>query len=248
MSRRLVGLIGVCGLVFVWSGAWAWQTTINGTANDADGAIAVTVDSTGDVVAVGQTKNASTGFDFTVVKLGGAAGAERWRYVLLNGTADDFDAALAVVVDGAGDVVVAGYTTNAGTGTDFLVVKLHGGTGAERWRYLLNGTANGDDAAAAVTVDSAGNTVVAGHTTNTGTGPDCTVVKLDGASGAESWRYVLSGAFSDAAVAVTVDGAGDVVAAGSTANGADPRAFLDLLVVKLDGASGANRANTDSVG
>jgi hypothetical protein len=46
----------------------------------------------------------------------------------------------AVVVDGAGNVVAAGFTDNAGTGWDFTVVKFDGSSGAELWRQVIDGT------------------------------------------------------------------------------------------------------------
>lgn len=47
---------------------------INGTANDLDAADEVATDSAGNVVAVGRTRNAGTGDDFTVVKLTASEG------------------------------------------------------------------------------------------------------------------------------------------------------------------------------
>jgi hypothetical protein len=130
MRRLRLGLVGACGLVLVWSAAWAWQTTITGTLSSFELAQAVAVDGSDDVVAAGWTEHTGSGRDFTVVKLDGAGGAERWRYVL-NGTLSSFDVALAVVVDGAGDVVAAGLTQNTGSGEDFTVVKLRGSDGED---------------------------------------------------------------------------------------------------------------------
>jgi hypothetical protein len=222
------------------SGAERWRQVINGSANRLDQALAVTVDTAGDVVAAGTITNTGTGQDFTVLKLDGASGAERWRQII-NGSANRLDQALAVTVDTAGDVVAAGTITNTGTGQDFTVLKLDGASGVERWRQVITGSANGDDSAMAVTVDAAGNVVAAGVTRNAGTSGDFTVLKLDGASGAEQWRQVINGTApggGDEAHAVAVDAAGDVVAAGRTVNSGTGANFT---VLKLDGASGAER-------
>jgi len=238
MRHFMMGLVGAWSLVCVGSGAWAWQVTINGTANRGEEAIAVAVDSAGDVVAAGWTDNRGSFNDFTVVKVEGASGAELWR-VVIAGSGRGGDLAIAVAVDGAGDVVAAGWTDNdtSGTGLDFLVVKLAGSTGAELWRYVLN-PADGDDEAYAVAVDSAGDVVAAGYTSNTGPW-DFTVVKLAGSTGAELWRYILNPADDfDLAFAVTVDAAGDVVAAGATQTAGTS---TDFTVVKLAGPSGAER-------
>jgi len=91
----------------------------------------------------------------------------------------------AVTVDRVGNLVAAGVTQNTGTATDFTVIKFDGVSGAELWRQVINGTANGTDRANAVTVDGVGNVVAAGATVNTGTSADFTVVKLRGTDGGD---------------------------------------------------------------
>ena len=75
-KRLLLGLVRASSLVLFCSGAWAWQTNINGTANDSASASAVTVDRDGNVVAAGRTQNAGTGLAFTVVKFRGVDGGD----------------------------------------------------------------------------------------------------------------------------------------------------------------------------
>jgi hypothetical protein len=106
-----------------------WQQAINGTANGLDEAVAVTVDGVGDMVAIGETLNTSTRFDFTVVKFAGLSGTELWRRVISGTASFSNDMAFAVTVDGARDAVAAGFTENTGTGSDFTVVKLRGTDG-----------------------------------------------------------------------------------------------------------------------
>jgi hypothetical protein len=220
------------------SGAELWRTVISGNAAFSfDLAHAVTVDSTGNVVAAGYIVNSGTQDDFFVVKLDGASGAELWRQVI-NGSASGRDQARAVAVDARGDVVGAGFIVDIAR-ADFFVVKFDGVTGAELWRQVIKGTANGADLASAVTVDADGNVIAAGSTENTLTGADFTVVKFDGTTGAELWRKVINGTANDtdAAFAVTVDAAGDVVAVGRTANVGTGD---DFTVVKLRGIDGSD--------
>ena len=66
-----------------------------------------------------------------------------------------------------------------------MVLKVNGTNGVELWRQTLNGTANEIDRANAVALDAAGDVVAAGFLANTTTGADFTVVKFDGATGAE---------------------------------------------------------------
>lgn len=214
-----------------------WRAVVNGTANGDDQANAVAVDPVGDVVAVGVIRNANGGF--AVVKLSGATGTERWR-AMLNGSGNGFGEALAVTVDRTGDVVAVGRVTNNVTGIDFAVVKLSGATGAQIWRKDIDGALS-NDVALAVTVDGSGDVVASGFFINPEVGADFVVVKLDGANGHEVWRRVLNGTASqaDLAVALTVDGIGDVIAAGTLANGTPESPRSDFMVVKLARANGA---------
>ncbi|TLY18564.1 MAG: hypothetical protein E6K68_11145, partial [Nitrospirae bacterium] len=113
------------------------------------------------------------------------------------------------------------------------MVKLDGATGVDLWRQVIwNGEAN------ALAIDGSGNVAAAGYTTSTNTGQDFTVVNLDGASGAELWRQVISHGSSvlEAANAVAVDEAGNVVAAGVTENTGPS---TDFTVAKFNVADGA---------
>ncbi len=214
-----------------------WRAVVNGTANGDDRANALAVDQAGDVVAAGVIQSATAGF--AVAKFAGATGVERWR-AMLKGSADGFGEALAVAVDRTGDVVAVGRVTNNVSGIDFVVVKLSGATGAQIWRRDIDGALS-NDVALAVTVDGSGDVVASGFFINPETGADFVVLKLDGANGGEVWRRILNGAASqaDLAVALTVDGSGDVIAAGTLANGTPESPRPDFVVVKLARATGA---------
>jgi hypothetical protein len=221
-------------------GTEQWRQVIDGTANGADGALAVAVDSSGDVLAAGFTTNTGTSADFTVIKLSGANGTVLWDQRIDGTAVNAFDRALAVAVNASGDVVAAGFTDNINTGLDFTVIKFSGADGTVLWDQRINGTANGLDAARAVVVDAAGNVVAGGTTFNTGTSVDFTVVKLSGADGTVLWQSDINGTADDPdeALAVTLDVTGDVVAAGSTRNIGTGRGFT---VVKLSGVDGVEQ-------
>jgi hypothetical protein len=234
------------GSLFVTSATLAWQANVNGLASDDDKALAVTVDGTGNVVAAGSTRNAGDHSDFTVVRLAGTNGREMWRRVI-KGPVDANGAATAVAMDPDANVVAAGST-----GADFTVVKLSGASGAELWRRVVSGPA-GAWQAAAVAAHAAGNVIAAGYVVNNDGAPDLTVVKLDGASGVERWRRVItgSGGLGREEIAgrllffalmspvpplgLKVDASLNVVVAGVTLHRGATPAFT---VVKLNGASG----------
>ena len=221
-------------------GSELWLRELGSTSQ---GTQSITLDLAGDVVAAGEV-DGEAGAAFTIVKLVGESGAERWRAELV-GTSTDAsrqnNAALAVAVDPGADIVAAGFTTNAATvaGADFTVIKLRGDSGGELWRYVADGQASFDDEALSVALDPTGDVVAAGFLTNDASGrSDFTIVKLSGATGTEVWRQVLGGDHLSALgfAVVAVDGSGNVFAAGSAPI---PGIEGSFTVMKLSGGSGA---------
>src|SRR5207249_1504956 len=80
---------------------------------------------------------------------------------------DADDQARKVVIDNAGNVIVAGYTDERITGRDMLVLK-YSGAGVPLWTNRYNGPANSDDQAQAVAVDGSGNVFVTGYSRSSG--------------------------------------------------------------------------------
>jgi hypothetical protein len=120
---------------------------------------------------------------------------------------------------------------NAGGDFDGVTIKYGPDPGtAPLWaRIYANG--HGDDEAAAIAVDAAGNVHVAGRSKGNGTGFDYFTVRYD-SGGAERWaqRYDnIKGV--DEAAAVALDGAGNVLVTGrSEGTGTG----FDFLTVKYD--------------
>src|SRR4029453_1422296 len=113
----------------------------------------------------------------------------------------------------------------------------------------FEGTAGGGVASSVVS-DGTGDVIAAGSLFNTTTNHDFDVMKLDGATGAELWRQELDGPVSirDEANTVVVDGAGDVVAAGSFETNATYPGGYDMAIVKLAGGTGAELWRTPIAG
>jgi len=237
------GLALACGLALVTRGAGAWQVALDGSAKGPDTATAVAVDAAGNVVAAGSMTTAG-GQDLAVVKLAGTDGSPLWPApVTVDGAAHGADAASALVLDGMGDVVVAGKLVNAGVKGDFAVLKLAGADGSARWPapFTLDGTAaDSTDEATGVAIDGNGDVLAAGYTQNAGTSLDFTVVKLAGADGSPLWPapVTLGGTANagDLAHAIAVDADGNALVAGFTENTGTK---IDFTVVKLAAADGA---------
>jgi PQQ-like domain len=224
----------------------SWQTELDGAQSSDDHAYGVAVDAAGDVVAAGDMVNRGFDTDFAVVKVDGAAGAAIWK-VSLEGTGGGFgSAAQDVAIDPGGNPVAVGYLDNRNTNQDFAVVELDGATGAVEWRTELSGTGlGGTDQALAVAIDGSGHVYAGGFVDNSIVFHTFIVVKLDGATGDVLWRRELNGSgslYRTQVNSLVLDGAGDVVAAGSVVNAGQAE---DFAVVKLDGATGTVEWRTE---
>ena len=183
MKTWILGLVGVCSLAWLSSGTEAWQIRSIGTATASlDMAFTVAVDAAGNVVTAGATDNKGTAQGITVIKFDGVSGAELWHQVLTSPAPGFNDAAYAAVVDGAGDVIIAGAVMTGGVPANatFTVLKLDGASGAVCWPQDISG-----GQARTVAVDAAGDVIAAGFLTTASPHVAFTVVKLDGASGTE---------------------------------------------------------------
>jgi hypothetical protein len=208
------------------TGAELWRREVD----SAGFVFGIATDASNDVAVVLSIDN-GTSLDLAAVKLDGTTGAEVWRYTLSAIPAAAVgNAPSAIAVDGAGDVFVGGAVENIGTDRDFLVLKLSGSTGSELWRREITGSLpGGPDLVEALIVDGSGDVVAAGGLDRTFFGNDNTfvVVKLDGSTGSDVWRYEEPA--DDVANDVTLTPDGDVVAGGGS---------VGYRIVKLDGVTG----------
>jgi hypothetical protein len=211
-----------------------WNVRYDGTTAGVHEARAVAVDVDGNVVATGPSVSGN-GFDFFTVKYRAADGVRLWddRY---DGTGDADDVPVAVVLDGAGNVIVAGGSVGSTSGVDIFLRKYNGVTGATLWSERYNGPSNGEDAATGVALDAEGNVVVTGKSFDDGDGLDMYTAKYSAATGARQWfrRYNGTGDGDDVPADVVVDAGGAVIVTGSSrgANGSN-----DMYTAKYAGAT-----------
>jgi len=181
-----------------------------------DQATALAVDGAGNVYVTGWSGDLQAyDDDYATVKYN-ASGAEQWvrRY---DGPDHAVDKALALAVDGAGNVYVTGYSWGSGTLDDYATVK-YNAVGVQQWVTRYNGPASGYDKAYALAVDGAGNVYLTGFSEGSGTYHDYATAKYD-AGGAEQWvkRYNNAPVNGDNdATALAVDGGGNVYVTGSS--------------------------------
>ena len=69
-----------------------------------------------------------------------------------NGPGNGYDQAIAMAVDGSGNVFVTGNSVGSGGNYDYATIA-YSGAGVPLWTNRYNGPGNGDDLANAVAVD-----------------------------------------------------------------------------------------------
>jgi uncharacterized delta-60 repeat protein len=201
------------------NGNLLWVRRYNGPDNGVDVAVALAVDSQGNVYVTGSSwGGTSTHYDYATVKYD-ANGNLLWvrRY---NGPGNWSDVAFALAVDSQGNVYVTGRSWG-GTSTldDYATVK-YDANGNLLWVTRYNGPGNGFDEARALAVDGQGNVYVTGSSIGAGTSVDYATVKYD-ANGNLLWvtRYNGPGNGFDEARALAVDGQGNVYVTGQSWGG-----------------------------
>jgi uncharacterized delta-60 repeat protein len=205
-----------------------------------DTAKAVAIDSSNRIIVVGST---TSGTNMAVARLT-ANGAPDNSFDTDGLLTIDFggtgDAANAVAIDKAGNIVVAGTT-----GTNFAIARLTPAAGALDGAFDTDGKQTvdllGTDIANGVAIQANGNIVVAGTT-----GTDFAVARLLGTNGSPDNTFDSDGKFAfdlggvDVAHAVAIDANGNIVLAGN--NGGD------MVVIRLAGVNGAFDPSFDTDG
>lgn len=101
-----------------------------------------------------------------------------------NGPGNGEDDAVAIAVDGNGNVYVTGYSLSS-TDYDYATIK-YNANGDTLWTRRYNGPGNGSDEASAIAVDSNGNVYVTGYSIGSGTNNDFATIKYN-SLGIQQW-------------------------------------------------------------
>ncbi len=160
------------------AGVPLWTNRYNGVDNRSDSATSVAVDRSGSVFVTGSSYSFANGDDYATIKYSDA-GVPLWTN-LYSGPGSGSDKAVALAVDGNGDVIVTGYSLGSSSSNDIATVK-YSGAGVPLWTNRYNGPANSDDRATALSVDGSGNIYVTGYSTGSGTGYDYVTIKYSSA-------------------------------------------------------------------
>ena len=145
------------------NGDTAWVRRYYGTSNNMDSAMAVAVDSKGNVYVMGSSYGSGTGRDYVLLKYY-ADGKFAWerRY---NGTGNSNDYAKALTIDNSDNLYVTGYSKNSEGTYDLVTVKYSpDGSAYCIKRYNSAVSENCVPYFTAIAVDTSQNVYVAGVT------------------------------------------------------------------------------------
>jgi len=212
------------------NGSVLWEATFNGPVNGGDYSNALTIDAAGNIFITGRVDYGATGSDIVTIKYN-TAGVQQWmaRYT---GPGLGMDEGKSIHIATDGSIIVGGKTTGTTSALDFITIK-YNPDGTEAWKSIYNGTGNNDDYVITVDVDNNNDIYAGGCSIGANSGLDIAVVKYN-SSGVQQWvkRYNGSGNGGDALVGLKVDGAGNIVTAGSTDFGAAQK--FNFLTMKYD--------------
>lgn len=180
------------------SGAVEWSAHVTGGTTNVgklDAATHVAVDSSGNLVVGGLILTSDdTGYVTAVAKFSSTDSSQIW------GTYLGLVASYAGVTDlavGSDDTIVVSRYQHDGTDTNFRVLKLTG-TDPPGLAWSYSAPMPGTGTATEVEIDSSGDVFIAGALNGSGT-----VIKVDGATGAQEWSAALT---SPAHLVLTADG------------------------------------------
>ena len=188
------------------AGAPLWTNRYDRPGNGDDKAKAVAVDPNGNVFVTGSSS--VVGGNFALIKYS-SAGIPLWT------NSSGAWNAVDLAVDTNGNAFLTGTVWN-GTNHDYAT-SAYSNTGAPLWTNYYNGTGNGPDISAALTVSGAGNVIVTGSSDSSVGNSDFVTIAYSNA-GVPLWTNHYGGNLNDSPKALALDVSGNVFVTGFSAN------------------------------
>ncbi|WP_395753590.1 autotransporter-associated beta strand repeat-containing protein [Prosthecobacter sp.] len=148
-------------------GTLIWGKRYNSSFNSSDAPWDMVVDEDANVYVTGTSYRSASVRDGMTLKYAGLDGTLMWegRY---NGSSGGNDENTSISLDGIGNPVIGGYTTNADSTTDVYLAKHNKGVGDIRWQRTFDGDNNKNDSIKKVKVDPNGVVWMTGSATTSG--------------------------------------------------------------------------------
>jgi len=205
-----------------------WVARYNGPKNYNDEAAAIAVDRNGNVYVTGTSMGLDSGYDYATAKYD-TNGKRQWvrRY---NGPQNKNDKAVALAVDGGGNVYVTGRVDGEYVHGHFATIK-YDTNGKRQWVRHYKGPWNARTPIG-IALDGIGNVYVAGAADPENY--DYVTIKYD-ADGGLKWErhYNGPGGGYDMPAAMAVDRSGNVYVTGGSMRSGD-YGSLDYATIKYD--------------
>ena len=189
-----------------------WVQRYNGPGNSGDSATSLVIDALNNIYVTGYSGGSGTGNDYATIKYN-SNGDLIWvrRY---NGPGNGIDQAKSIAIDSSENIYVTGFSAGVGTGTsDYATIK-YNSLGDLLWVKRYNGSANGDDQANSLTIDTATNIYVTGYSAGTGTGSRGYVTIKYNSNGDSIWVRSYGNSV-DRENSIRVDNSGNIYVGGS---------------------------------
>ncbi|MCC6370211.1 MAG: T9SS type A sorting domain-containing protein [Bacteroidia bacterium] len=196
------------------TGGLAWQYRFDNVGQD-DEYVDVKTDASQNAYVTAKSMNNSGDYDIVTHKID-ASGNLIWSHTFA-GTANLDDKPVGLVIIG-NYIYVAGNTTDATNGTDWVICQIDKSTGASGWTKQINGASNVNDVLSAVII-SGSDIVACGEIDNNGNLDACTI-RLDGNLGNVMYQNTYDvGGTNNRATALVRDSTGNIGSVGVALNG-----------------------------
>jgi len=190
------------------SGTLQWQRMLSGS--DPDTAYAITLDSSDNIYAVGETRSAGAGQqDFLIAKYN-SSGTIQWQRIL---GASGSDLGLSVSVDSLGDVYAAILAEPTGSGNTTVIAK-YNSSGTIQWQRKLGGTSYAETNS--IAIDANDDLHLLGRTYSAGAGSNDFFLATLPNDGSLTGTYTLDGVDFDYEVSSLTAATSSLTASTST--------------------------------
>ena len=178
-----------------------------------DYGIAVRVDANDAVIVAATVINTNTAEDIAVAKYN-ASGGLQWRQDWDGSGLMDFPTSM--ILDGSGNIYVAGASTTSTTATDYTVLK-YSDAGALQWSSAYNYVTNLQDYATSIVLNGSGDPVVTGASAASATVWEYATVVYNSSTGVQSAvnRVGFPGIGIDEPSAIAKDASGNIIVVGT---------------------------------